>query len=225
MHIGNIIYIYIALFTGFYTSQVVQDFFHQEYENQHLPLPPKQRNHLIWVNIKCFNYYLSQKSNAKYLDARWKLESFTLMALSSSKSSSNRLWRNISACWYKRRSRVSWLFFCGFDWWKANHKQQMLEGAILPSLFFWKMDWEFFVLYIYQKKKHQGFRNCKEQFQSPESPQWHKGKPIPIPKTLLQLGMQALMGGPRWFYSPRNDHSVRCRNDHHSGYDAMAISP
>ena len=152
MHIGNIIYIYIALFTGFYTSQVVQDFFHQEYENQHLPLPPKQRNHLIWVNIKCFNYYLSQKSNAKYLDARWKLESFTLMALSSSKSSSNRLWRNVSACWYKRRSRVSWLFFCGFDWWKANHKQQMLEGAILPSLFFWKMDWEFFVLYIYQKK-------------------------------------------------------------------------
>ena len=32
--ISVVYYINIALFTGFYTSQVVQDFFHQEYENQ-----------------------------------------------------------------------------------------------------------------------------------------------------------------------------------------------
>ena len=118
------------------------------------------------------------------------------MALSSSKSSSNRLWRNISACWYKRRSRVSCCFFAASIGGRQIINSKCCGGDTAYRLF-WKNGLRvLIVLYIYKKKKTSGIQKLQRTNNCKESPQWHKGQTSQsrIPKALLQLGMQALIG-------------------------------
>ena len=117
------------------------------------------------------------------------------MALSSSKSSSNRLWRKHLCLLIQTSFPCLLLFFAASIGGRQIINSKCCGGDTAYRLF-WKKWTESSYCTLHLQKKTSGIQKLQRTNNCKESPQWHKGQTSQsrIPKALLQLGMQALIG-------------------------------